>query len=272
MATTPTLIQQKLAAFDRLEAEFVSCFQFVQEVHGQRRFSSFPVSDIVRYLHSLWMCECKERLLSVFKNIQRYEGRYCLELLQLWQRNQDTASVVAFLDRKLDMLPFADLTRQIHEARFTHADDGLVQRLTHGRLVLLNRGINLMQALDSLFTSSEVDLFADVQAACERYGHLPDQLEEQLRELEQSPLYSYLPHQTLAQRNMVVMNKLGVSVALKPADLPGERSWRVLAPMEPLQPFAEHVIDGYQELTAPWHNNILGVRFTDRPERSSIVI
>jgi hypothetical protein len=274
MATTPTtplVIQQKLAAFELLEAEFEACFQFVQEVHGQKRFSSFPVADSVRYLHALWVCECKDRLLSIFKNIQRYEGRYCLELLRMWQQEQDTASVVAFLDRKLDMLPFTDLTRQLHEARYTHQDDGLVQRLAHGRLVLLNRGMNLMHALDAIFSLSEQDLFKEVQAACERYGHLPGQIEAQLQEME-APLYSFIPNQALAQRNMVIMNKLGVNVALKPADLPGQRSWRIVPPEEPLQPFAEHVVKGYLELTAPWHNNIRGLRFVDRPEPSDTVI
>src|SRR5947209_10538908 len=118
-STTTDLVNQKLQAFEQLQAEFEASFRFVQQVHGQQRFASFPVADSVRYLHALWVCECKDRLLGIFKNIQRYEGHYCLELLRKWQQEQDTASVVAFLDRKLDMLPFADLTRQLHEARYT---------------------------------------------------------------------------------------------------------------------------------------------------------
>src|SRR5579883_3179918 len=67
---------------------------------------------------------------------------------------------------------------------------------------------------------------------------------------------------------MLIMNKLGVNVLQYPADLPGRRSWRVVAPVGPLSPFAEHIFDGYLELTAPLHNNIKRVQFTDRPERS----
>ena len=65
------------------------------------------------------------------------------------------------------------------------------------------------------------------------------------------------------------MNKLGVNVVQKPADLPGERSSRVTKSTEPLPPFAEHIVQGYQELTAPWHNNIMARRFVDRPEYSN---
>ena len=46
------------------------------------------------------------------------------------------------------------------------------------------------------------------------------------------------------------MNKLGVNVMNKPADQPGQRSWKVLEPVEPMSPYAEHVIEGYQELTS----------------------
>ncbi len=107
---TPELIKQKLAAFERLHGEFEASFRFVQDVHGQQRFTLFPVANSVRYLHALWVCECKDRLLSIYKNIKRYEGSYCLELLRRWQEG-DTAGVVDFLNRKLDMLPFADITR-----------------------------------------------------------------------------------------------------------------------------------------------------------------
>src|SRR5438105_12133661 len=103
MTTTPTtqeLVNQKLQAFEQLQAEFEASFRFVQQVHGQQRFTSFPIADSVRYLHALWVCECKDRLLSIYKNITRYEGRYCLELLRFWQEG-DAAGVVAFLQRKL---------------------------------------------------------------------------------------------------------------------------------------------------------------------------
>ncbi len=271
MAATPAmqnLINQKLEAFDQLQSEFEASFHFVQAVHGQRRFSSFPVADSVRYLHALWVCECKDRLLSIYKNITRYEGHLCLELLRGWQEGE-IADVVAFLQRKLDGLPFADLTRQIHEARYRHKDDGLARRLVHGRLVLLNRGMNLMQALDAIFALPEDEVLREVQVACAQYGHHPSQIDKQLAEME-SLLYSYVPHQMLAQRNMAVMNKLGVNVMTRPTDLPGERSWRVLEPTEPMGPFAEHVIEGYLELTSPLHNNIRANRFVDRPERSDV--
>jgi hypothetical protein len=266
---TQDLVNQKLAAFDRLQPEFEACFQFVQDVHGQRRFSAFPVSYVVGYLHALWVCECKSELLSVFKTIKEYDGKYSLELLRLWQEEEDTASVVAFLHRKLDMLPLAGITRQVHEATRRHKDDGLAQRLAHGRLILLNRGMNLMKALESIFTLPEEDLFREVRIACEQYGHLPSQIKQQLAEME-SPIYAYVPHQELASRNMQVMNKLGVNVTLKPSDLPGRRSWRVVAPIEPLSPYAEHVVVGYREMISPWFNNLKNDRFVDRPERDEL--
>jgi hypothetical protein len=268
-SVVPDLVKQKLAAFERLQSEFEACFQFVEEVHGQRRFSTFPVADTVRYLHALWICECKASLLSVFRTVKEYEGMLCLELLRKWQKQQDTASVVAFLQRRLDMLPFAEITRKVHEAQHVHANDGLAQRLAHGRLVLLNRGINLMQALDALFALPEAQLFEQVHAACESYGHLPAQIEQQLEEMKQ-PLFAYVPHQALAQRNMVVMNNLGINVTWRPEDLPGERSWRVLppTPKPPATPFAEHIVQSYQELVTPVYNNPRRQRFVDRPERS----
>src|SRR5574337_741284 len=122
------LAKQKLAVFERLQPAFEVCFRFVQEVHGQQRFSYFPVAETVRYLHALWVCECKDCLLSMYKNIVRYEGQQCLTLLHRWQEGE-TADVVAFLHRKLDGLPFAELTRQVQEARIAHADDGLIRRL-----------------------------------------------------------------------------------------------------------------------------------------------
>ena len=264
----PELVKQKLEAFERLQDEFEASFHFVQNMHGQHHFTSFPVADAVRYLHALWVCECKDRLLSIYKNITRYDGSYCLELLRRWQEG-DTASVVDFLIRKMDMLPFADITRQIHEARYQLQNEGLAGRLEHGRLVLLNRGMNLMQALDAIFTLPEDKLATEVQAACVQYGHSPSQVEKQLAEME-TPLYTYMPHQLLARRNMAVMNKLGVNVLIKPADQPGERSQRVRKPIEPAGPFAEHVLGGYVPLLLPNHNNVLRLRFVDLPERSVI--
>lgn len=124
-----------------------------------------------------------------------------------------------------------------------------------------------MQALDAIFALPEEALLRNVREACAQYGHLPEQVALQLEEM-QSPLYSFVPHQLLAQRNMQVMNRLGINVIQKPADLPGERSWKVARSIEPLQPFAEHVVHGYHELTALWHNNVMARRFVDRPEHS----
>lgn len=271
MATTTIasqLVQQKLETFTLLEPEFEECFQFVQNVHGQKRFSSFPIANTVRYLHALWICECKASLLSVAKTVKEYEGQICLQLLQRWQENADTAKVVTFLHHKLDMLPLADITQQIHEASHMHPDEKLVQRLLHGRTVLLNRGINLMQAFDAIFALPEDALSRSVHDACIEYRHLPEQIVLQLKEM-QSPLYSFVPHQFLAQRNMQIMNKLGVNVMQKPTDQSGERSSKVMQSTELMPPFAKHIVQGYRELTAPWHNNIMGKRFVDQPERSN---
>jgi hypothetical protein len=256
-----TLTKQKLAAFEQLQPEFEANFHFVQEVHGQARFAAFPVIETVHYLHALWVCEWKERLLSVRMNIGRYEGQKCLTLLQQWQEGE-TAAVVAFLQRKLGGMPFADLTSQIQEAAAVRqVDDGLLERLVHGRLVLLNRDMNLMQAFDAIFSLSADELISAVQGACAHYGHAPGQIEQQRAEVE-DPLFSYTPHPLLAQRHMQVMNSLGVNVMTLPTDLPGERSWKVVAPTEPLRPFAETVIRGY--LTLLSRNNLRQLRFVDQ--------
>jgi hypothetical protein len=256
-----TLAKQKLTAFEQLQPEFEAHFHFVQEVHGQRRFAAFPVIETVHYLHALWVCECKERLLSVRMNIGRYEGQQCLSLLQQWQEGE-TAAVVAFLQRKLGGMPFADLTSQIQEATDVRSvDDGLLERLVHGRLILLNRDMNLMQAFDAIFSLSKDDLISEVRVACAHYGHAPGQIEQQRVEVE-DPLFSYAPHPLLAQRNMQVMNSLGVNVMTLPTDLPGERSWKVVVPTEPLRPFAETVIRGY--LTLLSRNNLRRLRFVDQ--------
>lgn len=264
-STTPELIQQKLTAFDELEPDFVECFRFVQDVQGQQRFPTFPVSDSVRYLHALWICERKDRLLSVYKNIQRYDGKRCLELLLHWQEG-NIADVVEFLQQKLDTLPFGDLTRQLEVAQRAGGDFGLARRLLHGRHTLLNRGMNLIRALDAIFALPDNEVIEEVRIACERYGHTPGQIAQQTAEIE-SPIYAYMPHQLLARRNMTVMNRLGVAVMNKPTDEPGQRSWRVLEPTEPMSPYAEHIILGYQELVTPTHNNLKEDPFVDRPER-----
>lgn len=261
------LIEQKLQMFERLQPEFERCFRFVQEVHGQRRFLAFPISEIVHYLHALWVCECKDRLLSVYKNIMRYEGQTCLFLLRRWQTDEQ-AEVVAFLQRKLDGLPFADLTRQIQEAHVAsqgEKEQGVLRRLVHGRQVLLNRGINLMLALDAVFALPEEERLTEVQAVCRSFGHTPEHIEQQLAELEDSR-YAYAPHPCLAQRNMLVMNALGRAVMTLPTDQPGDRSWKVLTPGERPCPWAEHQVSSYLELLSPWYNNLKRHRFSDPPE------
>jgi len=124
-----------------------------------------------------------------------------------------------------------------------------------------------MQAFDAIFALSAEELMNDVRAACEQYGHQPDQVGLQLAEFE-TPLYASVTSKALARRNMEEMNKMGVTVMSRPSDQPGERTERVLEPDILPRPFAEQIIEGYVEMTAPWHNNIRGVRFVDFPERS----
>jgi hypothetical protein len=241
-----TLVREKLNAFARLRPEFETSFLFVQQVQGQERFASFPVEMTVRYFHALWICDCKDRLLSVPKTIERYEGERCLQLLRGWQEGE-TAEVVAFLQRRLDAMPFADLTRQIQETgRQARAGQDLLQRrLRHGRSVLLNRVMNLLQALDAIFALDEEALSEQVRAACQRYGHAPEQIEAQLAEWH-SPLYACLPHPLLARENMLVMNRLGARSCLQQE----RRLWGEARPQDEAGPRALVLIDGYRDLTS----------------------
>lgn len=258
------LAQRKLDAFARIEEDFAASFRFVQEVHGQRRFATFPVADSVRYLHALYICECKDRLLSIPKNIQRYDGGYCLELLRGWQDGR-TADVVAFIHRKLDKLPFAELTRGIEAA--TQAGDAVhARRLTSGRMVLLNRNINLSHALDAIFALDPERLRAEVRAACARYGHTPDDVARQREELR-SDLYGYAPSAALARRNMLLMNQLGPQVMDADGDRPGERTYRVQPPTSPVRSYAESTIPGAMTLTCMTWNNPRHLDMANPPER-----
>jgi hypothetical protein len=246
-----SLAEHKLAAFEQLQPEFECCFHFVQDVQGQRRFETFPVSATVRYLHALWICECKDRLLSVPKNMPRYEGSYCLKLLQSWQTGA-SAEVSAFLQRKLDGMSFADLTSQIELAQGARqVNSGLIAHLTHGRQVLLNRAMNLTKAFDTIFALSMQELIQEVQAACEKFGHRLEQMEQQLAEME-TPLYACVPHQLLAQRNMLIMNKVGINALTLSDDLPGTHLESVIPNRVPAIAFAEYIISGYRELTSQW--------------------
>lgn len=263
----PPLIVEKLAAFERLQSEFEASFQYVQELQGQRRFPAIAVAATVRYLHALWVCECKDRLLSVPRTIERYEGRRCLELLRDWQAGA-TADVVDFLQGKLDTLPFANITRQLEALQRQGDANALAERLAHGRMVLLNRGMNLLHALNPLFSLPAEQLLEDVQAACIYYGHQPDQIAEQLAELE-TARYAYTPHPALARRNMRIMDQLGVRITADAADQPGHRSWRVAEPTLPVGPYAQQVISGYLDMTSPRHNNFSDYRFIYQPEPAS---
>src|SRR5690348_14033193 len=159
------LVDEKLAAFDRLQPEFEVSFQYVQEVQGQRRFAALSVAASARYLHALWVCECKDCLLSVPRTMGRYEGRRALELLRDWQAGA-SAGVVGFLQLKLDTLPFGEITRQLEETRRQAGESLLAERLAHGRLVLLNRAMHLCRALEPLFALPEKALLAEARDAC----------------------------------------------------------------------------------------------------------
>ena len=270
MATesTEALIQQKLAAFDQIHTAFTASFRFVQALHGQQRFDRLSVGDAVRYLKGRWLIECKDRLLSVSRTMRLREGQRCLELLTAWQQG-DTASVVDYLQLRLDTEPFALITQQIHDAAKDANGSGLVERLTHGRLVLLNRGMNLMHLLEAIFMQPEAELLQEVRTLCANEGLTPANIATYLAEFS-SPLYAHLPHPALAQRNMLVMNDLGINVLERPEDLPGLRSWRVNAATEMAGAFAETFIADYHELSAPWHNNVQGVRFADLLKRGEV--
>ena len=261
---TQRLIEQKLEAFEHIRPDFEASFRFLEDMHGQQRFPTLTITDAVRYLHARWICECKSRILSIAKTNKEYEGRRCLELLQQWQAG-DTASAIDFLNHKLDMLPLADITRQLQE--LPAQDTKVAERLLHGRHVMLNRGMNLITLLDALFAPTQEQLIEEIQKACRQYGHESEQIERQLEAMN-GPLYSFVPHQSLAQRNMLIMNALSVRIEAKPSDLPGHRTARVLPSTESPRPFAEEVIVGYQELTAPFHNNVKEVPFVDYPEEN----
>lgn len=239
------LSHQKLEAFARIEADFAASFSFLQEVHGQRRFETFPVALSVRYLHARYVCECKDRLLSVRTTSDRYEGGRCLELLGDWQKGR-VADVVAFIHRNLDGQPFAELTRQIEHATRV-GDTARARRLISGRAVLLNRNFNLSHALDALFDLPPERLQAEARAACKRLGHTPTAIERQLAELR-SALYAYAPSPELARRNIIVMNRLVPRVMDAQGDHPGERTDRVATPTSPAPPYAEERIPGEMTL------------------------
>lgn len=261
----PSLVTEKIAAFEALRAEFDSCFAYVQAMHGQNRFPAVPVASTVLYLHALWICDRKDHLLSIPRTTGRYEGQRCLELLRGWQEG-DTAGVVTFLQVKLNMTDFGGITRRRQEA-IGAGDVALAERLAHGRAILLNRGFNLHTALEAIFALRDDMLIGQVRAACERYRHELERIPTELAELD-GPLYTYLPHPRLARHNMLVMNALGVRVTDNAADQPGRRTATVQAPRRPDGPYAEEVIAGEVLLSSLWHNNPAGRALANLPVRT----
>jgi hypothetical protein len=256
----PEIVARKLEALEALEPAFAASFRYVQEVQGLARLDPFPIAATVRYLLALAICDAKDRLLSVPRVIARYDGPICLELLGAWQEGGASALVVAFLQRRLDALPFANLTRQIEAARRDGTDATLLARLEHGRAILLNRGFNLLRALEPIFALAPEELAHQVRAACAAQGATPARLAQSRAALD-DPLYAYLRHPALAQRNMQLMDRVGVETV---ADAPHTPN---MAPDSVARPYAEHVIHGYVSLTSPRHNNPAGLRLTDAPER-----
>ena len=242
----------KLAAFQRIEAEFLRSFRFMEILQGQQRLPVCTVTDSVRFLHALWICECKDKLLSIPQTMGRYEGRRCLELMRSWQEG-DTGAVVGFLQRKLNNLSTAELTTLIQEARVS-GNDALADRLEHGRGVMVNRGFHLMQILDALFALPHQLLREHVRFACAELGHAPAQIEPQIAEMD-SPLYAYAPHPLLARHNMLLMNELGISVTSSFADQPGNRTPRVEAAISPQPSYAELTVPGEMTLISALRNN-----------------
>ena len=246
----PPIVAEKLAAFDQLLPEFQASFPYVADVHGERRFERMQVAEVVRYLHALWVCDCKDMLLSVPRTARRYEGRRALQLLANWQQGE-VADVVAFLQDKLDGLPFAEITRQ-WLAALRDGDNQRAERLSHGRRILLNRGFNLHAALDAIFTPPLSDLLEQAAVASAALDHTPEQIARQLDAME-SEAYAYYPHPDLVRRNMLVMNALGVQVTGDAADHPGNRTWKVEDTSLPAAPYAQTMIAGAVEMLPSPH-------------------
>lgn len=244
----PPLVREKLAAFEQLEPVFRASFHYVEQMHGEARFPAVPIAAIVRYLHALFICHCKDALLSVPTTTMRYDHRRALDLLLGWQEGQ-TLPIVEFLEAKLDMQPFLPLARQLDAAE-TSGNADSARRLRHGLQILLNRAHNLYAALDTIFGLPREGLRDEVRGACAEYGHTPDELRKESEWLA-TPLYSYLPHAELARSNMLVMNSLGVEVTSQLADRPGDRTARVLPATPPLPAYAEEPIPHEMEFTPP---------------------
>jgi len=245
--STLQLLTEKVAAFERIREDFAASFIYLQDTHGQRRFASFPVASTVRYFHALWICECKDLLLSVPQQGSRYDGLRALEVLRQWQAGEAGAAV-SLLEDKLGRPSFMAITHAFQQA-LRSGDHTLAQRLAHGRTTLLNRTSNLQHALGALFAPSSQALVRQARVACAQYGHTPEQIEAQLADLR-TPLYSVLRHPALAHLNMEVMSALGILLTDNDADRPGRRTTAVQAPTLPQQPYAEQVIVGEMTLVS----------------------
>lgn len=260
----PALIQQKLDAFEALQPAFIASFEYIEAIHGQRRFTQLGIADAVLYLVSSYVCECKDRLLSIPKTIRRYRGEEALHVLDRWQAGE-IVGVVMFMADRLDSLPLVQISQEIAAAQREPDQAARAQRLIHGRQVLLNRGMHLELLLHAICAQPEADVISQAREASVSLGYTPERIKHDLAQFT-TRRYAFVPHQALAQRNMLVMNVVGRGVLDVPADLPGDRTWRVLPPTEPHGPFAEIPIPAYTELTAPLHNNPRGVRFVDIPD------
>lgn len=245
----PDIVMEKLLAFDRLEARFTAGFQYVQQVQGERRFERMPIEATVRYLHALWVCECKDRLLTVPRTIERYEGVHVLRLLDGWQRG-DAAAVVLYLQLKLGNPPFAGVARQWQEAQSAGPSSPRAQRLAHGWRNIVNRAANLNAMLDAILGIPLTDSVEQARVACDALELTPAGIAARLAALE-TPLYAPFAHPVLARKNMVVMNAQGVLVTSALADRPGERTSAVRERTMPAGPYAEEVIVGEVEMTPP---------------------
>lgn len=244
----PPLVDAKVAEFTRIEPVFMRCFAYVQAVQGQARFSDFPVEATVRYLHALWVCHLKDCLLDVPHGIDRYEGPRALRVLAAWQEGA-IADIIDHLQERLGSLPVGQLTRQMAAQAERGAEDG-VERLEHGRRVLLNRGMTLMLALQAICSLPAADCARAAQEAAIGFGYTPEAIARELAKLD-APLYQHVRHPMLARRNMLVMNRLGERVTSAHVNRPGDRTDRVQAPTLPRGPYAQEVITGVVELTPP---------------------
>jgi hypothetical protein len=245
------VVRQKLEAFAAIERDFRESFRLVSAFHGEWRFARVPIGASVRYLRSLWICECKDRLLDAARSIRRYEGRRCLELLLAWQRGQP-AGVIIFLSEKLGDGPIAELTRQITLAERA-GDAILAGRLRHGRRIALNRGLNLALALEAILAPPAEDLSSEVADACGELDLRPEQIAAALTALD-SPIYGHVRHPLLARRNMLLMNALG-EVVTNDGGQPRLRTARVLPSQSPNPARRETPVVPEITMVSMAHNN-----------------